>query len=130
MIFKMRPNFTKLILFLPSLFYYSLIFYLSSQSYQVNVDILFLDKVIHFVEFGLLGFLLSLGFFAQTISLKSKFFFVFIIGSVLAALDEIHQIFVPLRVMDPLDLAVDILGVCFGFFAFYYFYKKSRWLPF
>jgi VanZ family protein len=126
----MRQNFTKFLLFLPSLFYYSLIFYLSSQSYQVNVDIFFLDKVIHFVEFGILGFLLSIGFFAHNISLKNKFYFVLIIGSVLAVLDEIHQVFVPLRVMDPLDLAADVLGVCLGFFAFNYFYKKNKWLPF
>ncbi|MFO7979482.1 MAG: VanZ family protein [Candidatus Aminicenantes bacterium] len=126
----MRHKIYKLLFFLPSLFYYSLIFFLSSKSYQVNIEIFFFDKVIHFIEFGVLGFLLSLGFFTFSISSKKKFIFVFTIGTLLAVLDEIHQFFVPLRTLEILDLAADILGIGLGFFIFNYFYKKDKWLPF
>jgi len=121
----MRNKLYKLLLFLPSLFYYSLIFFLSSKSYQVNIEIFFFDKGIHIIEFGVLGFLLSLGFFTFSLSFKNKFILVFTIGSLLAVLDEIHQFFVPMRTMEAFDLAADILGIGLGFFIFNYIYKKT-----
>jgi len=121
----MRNKLYKLLLFLPSLFYYSLIFFLSSKSYQVNIEIFFFDKGIHIIEFGVLGFLLSLGIFNFSLSFKNKFILVFTIGSFLAVLDEIHQFFVPMRTMEAFDLAADILGIGLGFFIFNYIYKKT-----
>ncbi|MFW6123994.1 MAG: VanZ family protein [Acidobacteriota bacterium] len=122
----MKYNIPKIFFFLPSLFYYGLIFFLSSQSYQVKVDILFYDKLIHFIEFGILGFLLSLGFFVVNVSFKKKFIWVLFIGFVLALFDEIHQYFVPLRELEVFDLTADVIGVIGGFFIFTYFCKKTN----
>jgi VanZ family protein len=122
----MRLNIPKLFFFFPSLFYYALIFFFSSKSYPVEADVFLFDKMIHFIEFGVLGFLLSLGFFVFKDSFKSNFFLVFSIGSILAVLDEIHQFFIPLRTLEVFDMAADILGVGVGFFIFAYFYKKNN----
>jgi VanZ family protein len=129
-LFAVKPNMKKLILFLPSLVYYALIFILSSRSYQVKVEILFFDKLIHLVEFAVLGFLLSLGFFVFKTSFKCKFIWVFCAGSLLAVLDEFHQFFVPYRTMDALDMAADIAGIAAGFFVFVLFYRKVKWIHF
>jgi len=124
----MKIKIPKFIFFLPSLFYYALIFFLSSKSYHVNVDVLYFDKIIHFFEFGILGFLLSLGFFVFNTSLRNKFVLVFFTASILAVLDEVHQLFVPLRIMEVLDLAADLVGIIVGFFVFVCFYKRNKWI--
>jgi len=129
-LFTMKHNMKRLIFFLPSLVYYAAIFILSSRSYQVNVGILFFDKMIHLIEFAVLGFLLSLGFFILETSFKCKFIWVFCTGSLLAVLDEFHQFFVPSRTMDVLDMAADIAGIAAGFFVFVLFCKKVKWIHF
>lgn len=116
----------KFLFFLPSAFYYALIFFLSSKNYQVKVDILFFDKIIHLIEFAGLGFLLSLGFFMFNLSFRSKFFLVATSGIILAILDEIHQFFVPLRSMEAWDLAADVAGIVLGFFVFKFFYVRKK----
>ncbi len=120
----------KLIYFLPSFGYYAIIFFLSSRSYKLKVGILFFDKFMHLIEFAVLGFLLSLGFFLLKTSFKRKFAWVFCIGSFLAGLDELHQFFVPSRTMDALDIAADIAGIIAGFFAFILIYNKIKWIYF
>lgn len=130
MFFMMRRKISKFLFFLPSLFYYSLIFFLSSKSYQVNIDIFLLDKVIHFIEFGVLGFLLCLGFFAFDPSIKKNCIWILSTGSLLALLDEIHQFFVPLRAIEVLDLVADVMGIGVGFFIFILFYRKRKWFHF
>lgn len=122
----MRHKIFKIFYLLPSLLYYALIFFLSSQNYRVKINIDFADKLIHLVEFGLLGFLLSLGFFAWVQSLRKRAVWVFSIGFVLAVLDEVHQIFVPLRTWEVLDLMADILGISIGFYVFTVFYKRIK----
>jgi len=126
----MKRHMKKLIFFLPSLVYYAVIFFLSSRSYEVKVDIPLLDKFLHLIEFAVLGFFLSLGFYLLKTSFKRKFFWVFCIGSLLAVLDELHQFFVPYRTMDALDMAADVTGIIAGFFAFALIYKKIRWIYF
>lgn len=91
------------------------------------MDILFLDKAIHLVEFSLLGFLLAFGFF---LSLSSTFWtkavLAFATGLLLAGLDEFHQYFVPLRSFELLDLAADTIGILSGLVIYIVLTRKKR----
>ena len=117
----------KILLFLPAILYYALIFLLSSISFKGEVSVPFLDKGVHLVEFGLLGFFLSLGYF---LTLKSSFriksSFTIASGILLGCLDEIHQYFVPNRSFEVMDMVADSIGILIGLLAFYYFSRTNR----
>ena len=114
-------------MFTPAVLYYALIFFLSSLSFEGQVRIPFLDKGVHLVEFGLLGFFLSLGYF---LSLKSSFriksSFTVASGILLGCLDEIHQYFVPNRSLEVMDMVADSIGIFIGLAVFYYFSRTNR----
>jgi len=65
------------------------------------------DKLIHLAEFGFLGLLLvrAFGLTAHPYALT------ILVGTLYAALDEIHQIFVPGRFSSFGDFFADALGV-------------------
>ena len=82
-----------------------------------------IDKLFHFIEFSILGFLIfgSLSMnskeFDQILSLSIK------IGILFSCLDEYHQSFIDGRDSSPVDLIFDILGVFFGTFLHYRFFR-------
>ena len=90
---------------------------------EVSPNIKNLDKLFHFIEFSILGFLifgsLSLNSkeFDQILSLSIK------IGILFSCLDEYHQSFIDGRDSSPVDLIFDILGVFFGTFLHYRFFR-------
>tara|TARA_B100001250_G_scaffold229460_1_gene196975 strand:- start:100 stop:453 length:354 start_codon:yes stop_codon:yes gene_type:complete len=90
---------------------------------EVSPNIKNVDKLFHFVEFSILGFLifgsLSLNSkeFDQILSLSIK------IGILFSCLDEYHQSFVDGRDSSLADLIFDILGVFFGTFLHYRFFR-------
>ncbi|MCK4649117.1 VanZ family protein [bacterium] len=95
----------------PVILYAGLIFTVSSFPLPPpKVEIPFIDKLIHLIEYGILGFLF---YRALRVSrLAKQVFILAIIFSVLYALsDEIHQYFVPGRKFDFWDLAADSLGI-------------------
>ena len=66
----------------------------------------------HFVEYGVLGLLLSLTF--KSFGMKSFALYSVITGTIYAASDEIHQLFVPGRAFEFTDILVDGIGVAAG----------------
>ncbi len=116
-----------LVYFLPSIFYYALIIFLSSQSFQVKAPLSFSDKGIHFLEFGLFSLLLSYGYF-KGLNLSPQLKSVIIIGSgiILSLLDECHQYFVPQRQFDVLDITADSIGIIFGLLLFLYLRQRVK----
>jgi len=95
----------------PVILYAGLIFTVSSFPLPPpKVEIPFIDKLIHLIEYGILGFLF---YRALRVSrLAKQVFILAIIFSILYALsDEIHQYFVPGREFDLWDLAADSLGI-------------------
>lgn len=111
----------RVLFFVPAVLYYALIFYLSSKSYEVEVDIIFFDKGIHVVEFAILGFFLSFGYIQSLkSSFKSNVIFILATGILLGGLDEWHQSFVPLRNSDILDIVADAAGIVIGLFIYVY----------
>lgn len=101
----------------PTIGYCLLIFVLSSISKGVHIPSPFgFDKVVHFVEYGVLGFLLA----RLIVNARSTFSRRFLIGLVviLATLygisDEVHQAFVPGRNASPWDVLADGFGGVMG----------------
>ena len=90
---------------------------------EVSPNIKNADKLFHFVEFSILGFLifgsLSLNSkkFDQILSLSIK------IGILFSCLDEYHQSFIDGRDSSLADLIFDVFGVFFGTFLHYRFFR-------
>jgi VanZ family protein len=117
----------KFLFFVPAGLYYALIFILSSLRVKGQVSLPFLDKGLHLVEFTLLGFLLSFGFFLSFgSSVRVKSVFTLTSGILLGCLDELHQYFVPERSFEVLDIVADSIGILMGLIAFYYLSRTNR----
>lgn len=117
----------KILFFVPAILYYTLIFLLSSLRVKGQVSLPFLDKGLHIMEFALLGFLLSLGFFLSFgSSVRVKSVFTLASGILLGCLDEFHQYFVPERSVEVLDMVADSIGILIGLIAFYYLSRTNR----
>jgi len=96
---------------IPVVVYAGLIFGLSSYPRPLlpEIEIPFLDKFVHGVEYGVLGFLLYRAF--KTSKLRRYAVLLAIaLSSFYGLTDEIHQNFVPNREFDLLDLAADSVG--------------------
>lgn len=113
----------------PVLFYCSMIVYLSSQSYPSQHLPSFLysmsDKLLHGLEYGVLGILLYRAFHQTTRTLASMSL------AILCAVgfgisDEIHQWFVPNRQIDIWDLLADTLGAVIFIVSWVFLTKKYR----
>lgn len=79
------------------------------------MDILFLDKGVHLLEFTLLGFFLAFGYFlGLKSSAATKSYMTLISGMLLGGLDELHQYFVPTRSLEAMDFVADSIGILAG----------------
>jgi len=67
-----------------------------------------LDKLVHFLVFGTMAFLLRFSGLIQ-----SGLFCFFVVAGV-GALDEIHQLYIPLREASLKDFVADLLGIWVG----------------
>jgi VanZ family protein len=116
----------KILFFAPAALYYALIFFLSSRSYDIKIDVFFLDKIIHLIEFAFLGLLLSFGYF---MSLKSplglKAGLTICSGILLGSLDELHQYFIPRRSVQFFDVVADAIGILIGLLLYYYISRTA-----
>lgn len=95
--------------YIPPILWMLLIFVLSSIPGTVFPKIPFpgLDKLVHLIEYGILGFL-------WVRALNGKIVSVILIGIIFGIFDEIHQIFVPFREFSVFDLIFDGIGVFLG----------------
>jgi len=113
--------------FLPAALFYGLIFFLSSRPLRLDIPLAQMDKLAHGAAYALLGFLLAVGFFRLLRApLKIKLISVVLAGAGLGILDEIHQIFVPGRTPDLLDIAADLAGAVLGLLLFRWVFQKKR----
>lgn len=108
--------------------YCLLIFIQSSRPSLENMpDVRFLDKILHFGAYGLLGLLFYRAY--QTLPLKDSQNLLILISIASATLygvsDEVHQYFVPYREADIMDGVADTVGSICGVY-FYYLWKVQR----
>lgn len=107
----------------PLILYAGLIVYFSSLSHPEarlsRFFLLFNDKVIHAIEYAILGILFYRTFdqaAGRTPAIHASFLAV--LASIIFGLtDEIHQFFVPLRKSDGWDLLADSIGATIGVLA-------------
>ncbi|MFC1564601.1 VanZ family protein [candidate division KSB1 bacterium] len=115
--------------YIPVLFW---IFFIYLSSYllkdnSISRSILHLDKVVHFFEYGILGFLfLRAIYYSQSErELPRSLLTAFGITIFFAAFDELHQIYVPGRTASFMDFAADFAGIIAAIFVFRYIVKKT-----
>ena len=85
------------------------------------------DKYLHFIAFFGLGVLLGLALYAQEkYPVVKKYYGAFglLAASLYAAVDEVHQLFIPGRQCDILDIAFDIAGAIAGILIIKLIIKK------
>ena len=112
---------------LPLLFYCALIFIQSSQPVPEHVpDFFFIDKVLHFSGYGLLGILFFRAYLTMPIKNKPRLLIFFSMASatLYGISDEIHQHFVPTRTADMWDVLADTLGSIFGVWIIHQFLTR------
>lgn len=114
---------------IPVFLYCGIIVYLSSQSYPSRHLPSFLfglsDKLVHGVEYGILGILLYQAFHLTTPTIASISLAV-ICAMTFGISDEVHQWFVPHRQADTWDVVADALGATLFVFAWVFLFKKTR----
>ena len=114
-----------MIFWTPVVIWMAAIFALSSipDEHIPKISIPNIDKLVHFVEFSILGFLLIRAFLNSglNISFTKMLILAIIIASLYACSDEWHQHFVHNRTPDIFDLITDFIGVNVGVFL----YKKK-----
>ena len=107
---------------LPVIFYLILIFFLSSMPGKEipDVGLPYFDKLLHLLEYAVLGFLLMRGLKNSRLKSSNISFIAFtVIFSTLYGLsDEFHQSFVPSRDMSLLDVFFDCIGSVIGSIAY------------
>lgn len=117
---------------IPVFLYCGIIVYLSSQSYPSRHLPSFLfglsDKLVHGVEYGILGILLYRAFRLTTPTIYSISLAV-ICAMTFGISDEVHQWFVPHRQADMWDVVADALGATLFVFVWVFLFKKNQIFP-
>lgn len=114
------PRLGRIARFLPAAFIYAVIAVLSSRSeFPIEAPFSWFDKLVHFAEFSLLGLALAFGAFPGRAAPRRERLFgdvsgLWVFGTGLGLLDEVHQMFVPGRKADLADAASDALGIALG----------------
>jgi hypothetical protein len=95
------------------------IFYVSSKSELPGgkfLDILFLDKIAHLLEYFLLSwFLFRALHYSESVKIKKAILISIIFSAVYGITDEVHQYFVPLRDISIFDWFFDCIGAALPF---------------
>lgn len=112
----------------PAICYSGIIFFMSSLSKgPVTLPAHHFDKVVHCVEYGLLGLLVTWALIRSCPTMKPWQWV--LIASLLCSLygitDEFHQSFVPNREADLLDWVADSCGGFFGAFVMMKAWKRQ-----
>ncbi len=83
-------------------------------------------KLAHFTEYAIMGSLISIILFNIRYKLKPQLFIATIWVFLSAAFDEIHQLFIPGRSGNFMDVLLDTSGGITGFFMMYLIYKLLK----
>jgi VanZ family protein len=87
-------------------------------------------KLSHFIEYGALAFTFVLHFWIRNMKSRRFFLLSILFTAFYAATDEFHQLFVPGRSGEFMDVLIDSSGAAAGAFFFYLitliFFRKKR----
>lgn len=113
---------------LPAVLWAGLIFYLSGRTGgELHSLFPFFTSFDwgHLVAYFVLGFLISLAI-RKTWQVKHPVFVTVLLCLLYGISDEIHQIYVPGRTFQLIDLVNDVLGAALGAFCCYLWVKRNR----
>ena len=117
----------------PPLLYMALIFAISSMEQppfpMPKFEWLTIDKLYHFIEFGILGVLLAIAFVnvsPRWLPIGWIWVAAALISILYGASDEIHQIFVPGRCATVADWVADVFGAIVGVLGVYLYCRRRR----
>jgi VanZ family protein len=119
-------KYRKYLLILPLLFAVLLNYYLSSLTDLPNLSINNVDKILHFGLYLFIGvtIIIFLTFFFRNNFRKNKIIiYTCLIGFILGAIDEIHQIWVPERNASFFDWIADAVGIIASLFLINIIFK-------
>jgi hypothetical protein len=101
----------QMLFWLPVVTYTGLIWYLSSQTFDIPLHrVPFRDKGVHFLEYGLLAFMMTRAVRVTWPDARYGLVAAWWLTVSLGLTDEFHQAYVPGRSADIYDLAADSLG--------------------
>jgi len=118
----MPANLKRFVLYwLPLILYCLLIFIQSANPSPEQIpSIPFVDKVLHFTAYAIMGILFYRAY--QTLRIKDNIQLLMLLSVVSASLygisDEIHQSFVPFREAEVADVIADIIGAFSGVYLY------------
>ena len=115
-------------------FYLLLIYWLvlytltSMPGYSLPQGIKISDKIEHLLAYALFGVLFNLYFWEKITALAKKKYFTLtiILGGIYAALDEVHQLFIPMRSGEILDWLADMVGILIALILINYLLKRKK----
>ncbi|GIV56225.1 MAG: antibiotic resistance protein VanZ [Candidatus Kapaibacterium sp.] len=87
------------------------IFWVSNQSVTVPQPFSFADKLYHVLAYAVYGWTLLLALRTFPLASRQQVVLALTIGFLFAALDELHQAFIPGRTADLLDWVADAVGI-------------------
>lgn len=100
---------------LPPVLYAAFIFLLSSlPGKKVLFPFSSADKVLHLVEYAILGYLVARAFGYNLYEKKVLLIRAFSVCFLFGLSDEFHQWFVPYRVLSGMDMLADVIGSFLG----------------
>ncbi|MBN2541345.1 VanZ family protein [bacterium] len=85
----------------------------------------YLGGLSHFLEYAILSFLLARAILCQGDSTRGQLFTVFYLILLYAYTDEFHQVFVPGRAFQVVDLLLDALGTLIGLGVYILWIKRA-----
>jgi len=97
-------------------------------AYPFYLYILFPDKFIHFFLYLGFGVVLNLAIRSYQNTFLTSFSLSVLLGSIYAASDEIHQVFIPSRAASFSDFFADFLGIFSAQLLLFTVYKISSFL--
>jgi VanZ family protein len=103
-----------------------LLLHLVTGEVHANVDVPHFDKLVHFLMFTFLTYLMVIGFSKQDRYSKLRFkapMFTILVVTAYAIIVESIQLFIPIRTFDSLDLVADLVGNISGYYLFVFVYK-------
>ena len=128
---SINARFKDFLLYWLPIFIYCLLIYIQSSypSPEELPQLPYLDKILHFAVYALLGILFLRAL--KTLPIKDNIKLITILAITLSSLygisDEIHQHYVPYRDADITDALADIIGSIFGVYIYNFFWLERRW---
>ncbi|MFC1492398.1 VanZ family protein [candidate division KSB1 bacterium] len=116
--------------YLPVLFWLLFIFVSSYllRDNSIGKSFMHIDKVVHFIEYGILGFLFVRAFYysSEKREMSRAVLISFGITVFIAGFDELHQIYVPHRTASFFDFTSDLTGILAAMLVFRFIVRKKN----